>query len=437
MVMVAGLGGVQLRNSVASAEVSTAPRAGSPPVWSTIIAHNDQGIMLYPERLIETADGGYAVLAFSMGHPDGTIWLGRFDAQGTLLWEEVYKIDYLFGGGAPKDVCQCADGGFAIIGTTPNIHGDMTHFLIRTEPDGMLRWKKMFPLLSGNIDQGGCSVMECGDGGFVMTGWRVADYFLHRIDAEGNYLWHQFYSSAGSTFVDFVHCEDAGFALAGTYNGDYIALTRTNSTGGFLWEQNFTFPGAPLGLTFSGLKQTTDNGFILYGETFGQGSNSAAFDIYLLRTDTNGVMLWNHTFGGPLHDTIFDVVQCSDGGYMLVGGTWRIGEDFRDILLVRTNVTGNQEWNCTYPDYLPKGTFGIGIIESSPGVFVVCADIVTVCCSSVWLFSIPDIPPPDPNLPFLGIPPELVPAILFVIAVVAVIVIFALVWILRQRRLAI
>jgi hypothetical protein len=429
---VAGFVGIQYAAGMNDVRAASDPLTGPPPIWSTVIDYNAQSILLYPERLIETADGGYAVLSRITSHINGTVWLGQFDAQGSLLWERVYKIDYMWGSGSPKDLYQCVDGGFAIIGTTPNIHGDMTHFLIRTEPGGILRWKTMFPLIGGNNDQGGCSIIECTDGGFAMTGWRTAQFFLYRTDADGDYLWHQLYSSLGSSFVDFVQCDDGGFALAGMNSSEFIALTRTNATGGILWKHDYTFPSAPLGLSFSGLKRTHDNEFVLYGETYGQGGNSAAFDIFLLRTNMNGVTLWNYTYGGPLHDHVYDVVQCNDGGFALIGGTWRVGEDFRDIWLVRTDSVGNQNWNCSYPDFLPKGTWGVGIVEPNPGVLVICADIWQ-SSSSLWLFAIPDSAPPNPNIPFL-IPPELIPGLIIGLAIVCIIVIFAMVLLLRQRR---
>lgn len=433
IVVAVGVGGFQQRMDFASVEASSVPWSGPRPFWSTIIDYNDQGVLLYPERVIQTADGGYAVLCRITSH-NGTIWLGQFDAQGTLLWEQIYKIDYRWGAGAPRDFYQCADGGFAVIGITPNIQGDWTHFLIRTEPDGTLRWKMMFPLLSSNIDQHGSSVIECTDGGFIMTGWRESEVFLHRINPDGEYLWHQVYPSSGQKDVDLVQCADTGFALAGKNSTDYIFLARINSTGGVLWKQSYTFPGAIQGLYFAGLKLTNDNGFVLYGQTYGQGPNSDALDIYLLRTDMNDTEQWNYTYGGPLSDIVNDVVQCTDEGFVLIGSTWRIDLDLRDIWLVRTNATGNQNWNCTYPDHLPKGTWGVGILEPEPGVLVICADIWK-SSSSLWLFSIPDVSPPDPNLPFLGIPPELIPAIIIGLAVVVIIVIFAFVWILRQRRM--
>jgi hypothetical protein len=67
------------------------------------------------------------------------------------------------------------------------------------------------------------------------------------------------------------------------------------------------------------VQQTSDGGYIVIGETYKPVSFDT--DAYLIKTDTYGKELWSKTFGGGGVDTGFQVQQTADGGYILIGET--------------------------------------------------------------------------------------------------------------------
>lgn len=68
---------------------------------------------------------------------------------------------------------------------------------------------------------------------------------------------------------------------------------------------------------------------------------------------------WNVTFGGPGYE-LASSVQFTGDGYILAGSTGYVsetngGEITRDALLIKTDLSGNEEWNKTYGG--PKDDF--------------------------------------------------------------------------------
>jgi hypothetical protein len=106
-----------------------------------------------------------------------------------------------------------------------------------------------------------------------------------------------------------------------------------------------TYRGLDSDQAFS-VQQTSDGGYIVAGFTrsFGAGN----FDVLLVKTDASGNVQWAKTYGGANSDRVSSVQQTSDGGYILAGETWSFGAGGRDVFLVKTDANGNFQWAKTY-----------------------------------------------------------------------------------------
>lgn len=104
--------------------------------------------------------------------------------------------------------------------------------------------------------------------------------------------------------------------------------------------------GAVVDSIYPYVMQTSDGGFLLTGDTssFGAGSN----DAYLVKTDANGVVQWQKTYGGPLNESACMVWPTNDGGYAIAAITNSYGAGGHDAWLLKTDATGNLQWNKTY-----------------------------------------------------------------------------------------
>jgi hypothetical protein len=130
-----------------------------------------------------------------------------------------------------------------------------------------------------------------------------------------------------------------------------------------------TFGGQQDEVCYS-MVQTTDNGFVLCGYTESKGAGEK--DVYLLKTDIVGNLLWERTFGGPGNETAFSVQQTADGGLVVCGETDSRGEGGYDIYIIKTNETGDVEWERTYgsPIYY-KNEDGNCICQTSDEGYIV------------------------------------------------------------------
>lgn len=136
---------------------------------------------------------------------------------------------------------------------------------------------------------------------------------------------------------------DGGYILTGSYddaiNNDEIWLIKTDEYGNLLWDNIYGGSGFEEGKS---VRQTNDGGYILVGSTFSIGD---AGDIWLIKTDSSGNTLWSKTFGGSQEDRAIDVEQTPDGGYIILGSTSSFGDN---NWLIKTNDAGDIIWDKTF-----------------------------------------------------------------------------------------
>jgi hypothetical protein len=83
-----------------------------------------------------------------------------------------------------------------------------------------------------------------------------------------------------------------------------------------MWSRTYGGAGRDKAFAIIG---TSDGGYVLAGTTdsFGAGG----YDFWLLKTDSSGNVQWNRTYGGERDDVAFSVAATSEGGYILAGAT--------------------------------------------------------------------------------------------------------------------
>ncbi|MGM0566164.1 MAG: hypothetical protein ACQESX_05350 [Bacteroidota bacterium] len=141
-------------------------------------------------------------------------------------------------------------------------------------------------------------------------------------------------------------------------------------------DDNDTSPGAfTMVKTFGGdsldyavqIMETDDDHYLILGRTnsFGLGKT----DAYLVKVDPLGNKVWEENYGGSNFDDASQMVKTPDGGYMIVGSTLSFGYGGMDIMLIKTDENGKQQFFKTFGDtYYDKGKF---IIPSGDGQFLI------------------------------------------------------------------
>jgi hypothetical protein len=303
--------------------------------------------------LVQTVDGGYALAggANVYGTGGGDFWLVKTDASGAEQWNKTY-------GGTDGDVAyalvQTNDAGYALAGETYSSGaGWADAWLVKTDSSGTEQWNRTY---GGTAGDWANTLVQTSDGGYALAGVTVSfgagnpDAWLAKTDASGNMLWNKTYGGTGSDWaLDLVQTVDGGYALAGytdsfgavSYVPDFW-LVKTDASGNMQW--NKTYGGTDADFAYA-LVQTNDAGYALAGYTssFGAGNE----DFWLVKTDASGTEQWNKTYGGKSFDFAWDLVQTVDGGYALAGSANLFGVS-SDAWLVKTDASGNMQWNKTY-----------------------------------------------------------------------------------------
>jgi len=177
---------------------------------------------------------------------------------------------------------------------------------------------------------------------FVLFG----SYLVVLVNAEPSWvMWSQTYGEENFDVARaLVETSDGGYALAGITRPpgaglDDIWLVKTDANGNMEWNQ--TYGGESVEIAPS-LVETSDGGYAIAGGTLSFGLSD--YDCWLVKTDANGNMEWNQTYGGEHFDSAYALVETSDGGYALAGQTSSFGTGSNDFWLVRTNEQGIPEF---------------------------------------------------------------------------------------------
>jgi len=282
-------------------------------------------------------------------------------------WNRTYTRGGVFD--EARCVVQTSDGGYALAGES-GWHEDNSFWLVKTDYDGNIMWNKTYRGASFGAEA--FSIVISGDGGFAIGGysWQAGQnhIWLVKTDANGNMLWNKTYGGDGDDRAYFmIKTSDGGYALAG-YTTSFGAgsadgyLIKTDPEGNMVW--NRTYGGGNWDDLWC-VVQTSDGGFALAGETSSYGTGG--MDFWLVKTDAAGNAQWNHTYGGMGRDWASSLVRTSDGGYALAGETDSFGLS-TDVWLLKTDASGNVQWNRTYGTDLQDGATALTL--SSSGRYV-------------------------------------------------------------------
>jgi len=226
-----------------------------------------------------------------------------------------------------------------------------------------------------NIDVG-YEVSQTTDGGYIITGYTRSygesghNVWLIKTDSLGNELWNKTFGGSGDEEAESVQqTSDGGYIIAGwteSYGSGVkdVWLIKTDSLGNQQWNKLF---GGSNDDAATSVRQTADGGYIIAGYTFSFGSGSA--DAWLIKTDASGNQEWNKPYGGFISDGAYCVKQTTDGGYIFTGWTWSYGPSLGNVWLVKTDDQGNQQWSNTFGG--SDVDRGYGVFQTYDGGYIV------------------------------------------------------------------
>jgi len=216
----------------------------------------------YPYALEPTRDGGYIMGGSSASGISGNkttgnfgnydYWIVKVDTNGIKQWERTYGGD---GWDEVNALKQTSDGGYIVAGSSPSgisgnkqlpAFGFYDWWLLKLDENGDKQWETV---LGGTNDSDYLNqVVETSDGGFLLAGtsWSnasgnktnenigMSDYWLVKVDSNGNKLWEQVFGGTDEDYPWFLQpAGDGGYLLAGHSESGMTGNKTSNSYGGF------------------------------------------------------------------------------------------------------------------------------------------------------------------------------------------------------------
>lgn len=167
--------------------------------------------------------------------------------------------------------------------------------------------------------------------------------YLLRTDVDGFEKWSAVlnYGSGNEIFSLLTsadgHYIGAGY-ITGAGNGKKdVWLVKFDDNGQIIWQKTY---GTALDDRAYQVKAASDGGYILTGS---REINDTNTDILLLKTDADGNEQWVKTFGGPGEDEGKSVAVTADGGYVMTG-SYEVFTNNKNIFVIRTEADGDEVW---------------------------------------------------------------------------------------------
>lgn len=264
--------------------------------------------------------------------------IADFDVQADTSF--LGEIDWIKNfGGSGEDTAQSiiatSDGGYAVFGYTNSVDGDVSdktipvvdYWLLKLDVEGNLQWSKTY---GGSGEDKGQQVIQTSDGGYALTGYAQSadgdgsnnegfhDNWILRLDEEGEILWEKSFGFSGHDHsYDILQTDDGGLFFTG-----FLDITAAR-------EDGYTEKGNLL----------TRHGV---GEFWGT------------KLDSNGTIEWRSYFGGTNNDRAYSVVRSDDGGFVMTGFSESTDFDINnnqgsyDFWVVKIDDSGELLWERAY-----------------------------------------------------------------------------------------
>jgi hypothetical protein len=365
---------------------------------------------LRANSVIQTADGGYAIVGYSnattptvlltpdesylyygSAYENQTAVFAKTNSSGELQWEKTYGTDVFGGCNDAVSVVQTKDLGYMLFGSGG--------YLVKTDAEGNVQWNRTLGLDVYFLGAGGVQVsIQTSDGDYVLVGNTIEINgenvaWLLKTDEQGNILWNETFTG-GVNVRAAIETNDRGCALAGSWRNDFW-FAKIDSNGNLQWSQIYSYGETSDIHYVSSIAKTKDGGYALAGA--GEWQASGGLVPWLIKIDSQGHEKWSLPYGQVPNNGFSSVVQTDDEGYLVALSD--------SAVLIRTDTSGSEQWNMTYADISGKYAnlplllmlqpySSSSLIRTSDGGYAITG---TAFGGTTWLTKIspePDVSPP-------------------------------------------
>lgn len=320
----------------------------------------------------------------SCSNPDKDINSSIPISNGTL------ELAKTFGGSkndVGKSVIATADGGFAVLGFTQSMDGDVAgktsenydYWVLKFDSQALLEWNKTY---GGSGDDRGSQLIETSDGGYMLIGYSDSsdedvtlnngnrDFWVVKTDNSGAILWEKSFGYGGADEgVSILETSDNHFILSGILDvtasggegnigrntathagGDYWSI-KINPSGDIVWSRFYggSFTDAPTGVI-----ENTSSDLITVGRSDSNdvdiSNNKGTYDFWVVKSSSNGDIIWEKSYGGLEIDEARDVISIDNENQIIVGDTRSEEQDVSsnngaaDLWILKISNQGDIIW---------------------------------------------------------------------------------------------
>ena len=290
-------------------------------------------------------------------------------------------------------VSTTMDSGFILGGYSSSTNtGDKTevgsgwedYWVVKLNSIGGIEWQNT---IGGNEIDRLFSINQTSDSGYILGGYSSSglsgdktemavgnDYWIIKIDADGNIIWQNTIGGSGDDLLSVVQQSPTGYLIGG-YTTSGVSGDKTDGnfgnydfwvlkldiSGNIVWQKTF---GGDNEDRLYDIYQTFDGGSVICGSSLSgitgnkTEPNNGGKDYWVIKLDSIGNILWQNTIGGNFDDIPKSIQQTSDGEY-IIGGTSSsdifgdktessIGAfGSNDFWVLKLDISGNIVWQNT------------------------------------------------------------------------------------------
>ena len=337
-----------------------------------------------PQALTKKRGGGFAFIGSTnsndgtmsglTSHGDQDIFVTSLDKNGNTLWQRKFGGPGRDTGAAiaqVNDPKNPKDNGLAFVGWVTAAGGDVKKYykssskLGRPKPDywvvklgdtGEIQWQRT---LGGTGSDEATSIAATADGGFIVGGNSQSkdgdvndhlcarDYWIVKLDRHGNVQWTKSLGGSSNDYlIEIIATKDGGYVTTGrtesedgdvgknhgSYDFWVVKLAPWNGVSGqapaVAWQRSLGDWDWEWG---NSIIEVSDGNFVVAGYTYTFDSSEGGqvqgyhgeFDYWVIKIDgqNTGKLLWQRCFGGSNYELGYGIIETSDHGFAIVGGS--------------------------------------------------------------------------------------------------------------------
>ena len=290
-----------------------------------------------------------------------------------------------------KSVIATSDGGFAVLGYTQSMDGDVTgkssenydYWMLKFNSETLLEWNKTY---GGSGDDRGSQLIQTSDGGYALIGYSDSsdgditinngnrDFWVIKINATGTIIWEKSFGYSGvDEGVSILETSDNHFILSGVLDvtasggdgnsgrysprhagGDYWSI-KINASGDMVWSRFYggSFTDNPAGI----IENITSDLITVGGSDSNDvdiSNNKGTYDFWVIKSSSSGDIIWEKSYGGSEIDEARGVISTDNGDHIIVGDTRSEEQDVSfnnggaDLWVLRISDNGDRIWEKSY-----------------------------------------------------------------------------------------